>query len=289
MGQGVETMNGKASGEHIRKIYNYEQEHPTKLLEKLTGLHFNYDTFDKMRVYLAVQILSESCASALEKMIEVDFFKTTKGPTASMIFCRKMNILFDLLNGKEQNDTNIHKRGICESNIELLKELSEYVASFYTAGGSKVFWIDGLCQSVMCVIQLYEDSFKEKGAILFTRALNQDPLENLFGQIRAQTINSQNPYLLDFLRILSRILTTKMHLHLKRTNCEWDPTCDIKLIAGNNNKIEDENDQEEIDQEEADQKDQWIDCQVCVKVEAEWLSETRDSQTEFLDQAAPAS
>lgn len=75
-----------------------------------------------------------------------------------------------------------------------------------------------------------------------------------------------------------------MHFHLKRTNCEWDPTCDIKLIAGNN-KIEDEN-----DQAETDQKDQWIDCQVCVKAEAERLHETRDSQiTQFLDQAAPAS
>lgn len=255
MAKGIETINGKASGEHIRKIYNHEHDHPTRLLDKLTDLHFNYDCFDKMRVYLAVQMLSESCASAIERMISVNFFKSDKGPTASMIFCRKMNILFDLLNAKDKNDPNPNKRGISKSNIDLLKDLSIYIASFKQSGGNKVFWIDGLQQSVKCVIGLYEESFQHRNVSLLTRHLNQDPLENLFGQIRAQTVNSQNPYLLDFLRILSRILTTKLSMHAKNTNCEWDPSCDIKLIDVNNIKNQD------VDKKVIDQKDIWVDCQ----------------------------
>lgn len=255
MDSGVVTINGKASGEHIRKIFDHQHDHPTRLLDKLTDLHFNYDCFDKMRVYLAVQILSESCASAIEQMISDNFFNSDEGPTATMIFCRNMNILFDLLNAKDKRDLNPNKRGVSMFTINILKDLKNYVASFMPCKGKKVFWIDGLQQSVNCVIGLYEESYQQRDVPLMTRLLNQDPLENLFGVIRGQTTNSQNPYLLDFLRILSRILTTKFNIHAKSTNCEWDPSCDIKLIDLANIKSD-------IDDKSTDEEDLWIDFDI---------------------------
>lgn len=66
--------------------------------------------------------------------------------------------------------------------------------------------------------------------MILTRLLNQDPLENAFGEIRKQTHNSTNPYLLDYLRILSRIVTTKYDLANENRNVEWDASHKLSLI-----------------------------------------------------------
>lgn len=230
MEHGLRTKHGKISGSIIKKIYDYERHHESKLLPKLTDVHFYFDTFEKMKVFLATQIISNSCATAIEKMLETDLFKNRKEAHATMEFCRLVNICFDLMNAKDINDPNTHKRGITCDNIDLLKDVLEYLKSIETLGKSKVYWIDGLIQTVNCIIGLYDERFSEVKRPILTRLVNQDPLENLFGQIRSQTINSQNPYLIDFLRILSRIISTKMDLNFKHGNCEQDVSTLVELI-----------------------------------------------------------
>lgn len=136
------------------------------------------------------------------------------------------NILFDLLNSKDHN--NVNKRGISTSSIKLLYDLKAYISSLEQCCGNKVFCITGLIQSVNAVIQLYEEHFQS--SFLWTRLLNQDPLENLFGLIRGQSTNTNNPYLIDFLRILPRIITTKINLKIQNTNCEWDASTKISKM-----------------------------------------------------------
>lgn len=226
---GLLTVNGKACGKIIKKVFDYEQRNESqKLLSKLTYTHFEFDTWDKMRVYLAVQIFSESCASAIETMLSIDFFDSKKEAESTMVFCRNMNILFDLLNSKHPNDSNVNKRGINPSSFQLLKDLKVYISTLEQCGGNKVFCITGLIQSVNAVIQLYEEHFQS--SFLLTRFLNQDPLENLFGLIRGQAINTNNPYLIDFLRILSRIITMKIDLKIEHSNCEWDSSTVISVV-----------------------------------------------------------
>lgn len=230
MDHGLDTIDGRASGDYIKMVYDYERHHSTRMLNKLTDRHFNYNCFDKMRVGLAVQVMSESVALAIEKMLSIDFFENRTDALATMKFCRNMNILFDLLNSKDLNDANEYKRGISANNIIILKELSCYLETLSKPTKGKVFWIDGMRQTVNCIIGLYEEHYVERNYNLLTRHLNQDPLENLFGQIRSQVVNSQNPYMIDFLRILSRIITSKMNISLKNANCEYDFTSELTLI-----------------------------------------------------------
>lgn len=259
MEHGVNTSHGKASGHIIKKIYDNELKQSDRLLPKLTDLHFHFDTFDKMRVYLATQILSESCAAAIDKMLDKNFFtgKDIQQARATSVFCRNMNTLFDLMNSKTENDENVMKRGISEGNIDKLKDLKVYVDSLEQIQTKKVFWIDGLKLTVNAVIGYYEENLRGTNYRLFTRFLNQDPLENLFGEIRKQNGNGQNPYLLDFLRILSRIITTKMDMSSMSRNCEWDKSSELTLI--DLSKIKQDEKVELQAKEEGE--DDWIDME----------------------------
>lgn len=232
MDHGLETLHGNVSGAILRKIYMNEYKKPNRLLPKLTEIHFNYDTFQKMRVYLATQILSNSCAKAIQEMLKKDFFTKQQIPVAeaTAIFCKNMNDFFDLMNSKDLNDKNLLKRGLSNNTIDKLRSLKEYIYSFNQNKGSTVFCLNGMKLTINSVINYFEENSHDKQIVILTRLLNQDPLENAFGEIRKQTHNSTNPYLLDYLRILSRIVTTKYDLANENRNVEWDASHKLSLI-----------------------------------------------------------
>lgn len=210
----------------------------------MTDVHFEYDTFDKMKVGLAVQILSESVARGLEHCVNKGFIKSSTDlrsihPTIN--FTRNLNVIFDLLNAKSMDDVNQNKRGINKDNIDQLSVLHDYISSLKILEGSTVYWIQGLRQTIKGVIGMFgQIQTLDNDCVLMTRNINQDPLENLFGQVRAKGGNNRNPYLLDFLRIISRIMTTTLLLSSKKTNCELDATTQIQILDFDKYKLENE-------------------------------------------------
>lgn len=232
MEHGLGTSCGNVSGSILRKIYINEHQESNRLLPKLTEIHFTYDTFQKMRVYLATQILSNSCAKAIEEMLQKNFFTEKEIPTAkaTAVFCKKMNDLFDIMNSKNINDKNRFKRGVSVNVIEEVKNLKEYIYSFHQIKGGTVYCLDGLKTTINAIINYFDENVHQPQLVLLTRLLNQDPLENTFGEIRKQTHNSTNPYLLDFLRILSRMITTKFDMAAQYRNVEWDQSYELSLI-----------------------------------------------------------
>lgn len=225
------------SGNCVKQIF--ESQEGAKVFPKLTYRHLNYDTFDKMRVSLAVQILSKSVSKGIELMIDSGFFKTDEEKQEaknSSIFLSKMNDLFDMLNAKSPDDPNPLKRGISGENIHLLREFCVYVMSLKCR---KVYWIEGLQQTVNGIILFFEEKqAKNRSFCLMTRRLNQDALENMFGLIRASGGNNRNPTLLDYLRIVSRILTTSLKISFENSNCEIDENSHIQLMSIDNYECE---------------------------------------------------
>lgn len=186
-----------------------------------------------MRVSLAVQILSKSVSEGIKHMISIGFFDTEEEKETAKnasIFAAKMNDLFDMLNAKERFDHNIFKRGISTQNIEHLRSLFDYVMSLKHTG-KKVFWINGLQQTVKGVILLFEEKqATDDSFCLMTRRLNQDALENMFGVIRAKGGNNRNPTLLDFLRIMSRLLTSSLKVSFQNSNCELEDGTKVEIL-----------------------------------------------------------
>lgn len=187
-----------------------------------------------MRVGLAVQILSESVATGLEHCLNNGFIKSSTDkrmaqPTIN--FVRNMNECFDLLNAKSTDDVNENRRGITEKNINRLTELYDYIGSVKVLEGSHVYWLKGMMQTLKGVIGMFNEIHtSNNNFVLMTRNLNQDPLGNLFGQVRAKGGNNRDPFLLDFLRTISRIMTSTLILTSKKTNCEFDETSKIQVL-----------------------------------------------------------
>lgn len=228
----MESCDGKILGQIVKDAYLADKRASTRLFPKLTDEHFFYDTFQKMRVNLAVQVLSNSVADGLKKMLDNGFFRSNSRVVNNTItFVKNMDSLFDLLNGSNSNDSKENKRGITKHNIEKLKELSTYVSSISKTDKGKVYWISGLRQTVCAVIEFFESNQKNhEDFVLFTKHLNQDPIENLFGLVRARGGNNRNPYLIDFLRIVSQIMTSKLLITLTETNCEFNASSSVTVL-----------------------------------------------------------
>lgn len=228
----MESSDGKVSGQIVKDAYLTDKNNSTRLFPKLNDEHFFYDTFQKMRVNLAVQVLSNTVAIGLQKMNENGLFKNNSEVVNNTIsYIKNMNELFDLLNGNNVDDSNPNKRRVSKANIDKLKQIFLYVSSIKKTESGKVFWIGGLRQTICAIVDFFDTTQKEQSDfILFTKHLNQDPIENLFGLIRARGGNNRNPYLIDFLRIISQIMTSKLLINCTETNCEFSPTSVVTVL-----------------------------------------------------------
>lgn len=98
-----------------------------------------------------------------------------------------------------------------------------------TYHGKKAYWINE--QTVNGIILFFEERHKtNENFCLMTRRLNQDALENMFGLIQANGGNYRNPTLLDFLRIVSKVLTS-LNVSFENSNCVIDDCSNINVIS----------------------------------------------------------
>ena len=88
--------------EHFARIYHMDSENSLKLLPKVTYDHIKLTPYSKMRVSLAVQILSSTMATVLRKYIGGEANATAK-------FCEMVDAYFDCLNVRNKSE-HIRKR-----------------------------------------------------------------------------------------------------------------------------------------------------------------------------------
>lgn len=81
--------------------------------------------------------------------------------------------------------------------------------------------------SNLSVLSLFFEKMhsQRKDFVLLTKYLSQDPVENLFGMVRARGGNNKNPYLIDFLRMTSKLL-----IKCKNTNCEFEQNSLVTIL-----------------------------------------------------------
>ena len=87
---------GNVKWQHIQHLHEKQVSEGLRLGNKLSAAHINYKT-QKMKVKLAVQVLSSTCASVLEYLTtcELQQFADT---FATECFLRRLDQLFDHLN-----------------------------------------------------------------------------------------------------------------------------------------------------------------------------------------------
>lgn len=117
----------------IKKINDLQYEEGMHCACKIRNRHVNFYN-EKMKVFLAAQVLSFSTSSALQ-FLENEVNNTDfKGAAATAKFCQVFNDIFDVLNAKNKFCKSPGKNGITEKMLPELKtkvdEWIEYIKNW---------------------------------------------------------------------------------------------------------------------------------------------------------------
>lgn len=105
----IRTPDGAAKWQHLQTIFAEDEKSDLiKRCPKLTLSHISPNSFEKMKVSYATQVLSKTVAAALKDLQDQDIVKDENNATYNFIL--NMNNLFDILNmrsnGKSANAFN---------------------------------------------------------------------------------------------------------------------------------------------------------------------------------------
>lgn len=219
-------FNGKeAKLDDIKHVYGIDNlTEDGRILSKLTDKHIYPVGREKMKVNLAVQLFSNSVYSLLT------FANNSKilNCEGTLHFVKFLDDLFNSLNSTK--NSKLLKGPLTDNSPHL------------------TFWVD-------CIGKLEDLQFVENGVIvksppsamnfivtiknvkylwqkmkklgfkfLLTRTLNQDPLENYFGQIRSFCGQNTKPTPFQFVSAFKTSLFTNVSIHSQNANCEKDGT-----------------------------------------------------------------
>jgi len=171
---------------------------------KLTNAHFKKDAFTRMRVSLAVQVMSNSVVNMLKKYSadrnEAHIFQPL------IEFCFQMNRFVDICNGRPAGDRlspddaygNIHSTEDkaldhlgevmqffenWHSSLEKNSHLKENQKKNYFLPEQCYYDLQSICKGLICMSLFYLDKFGSNIEIV-QRRLMQDRVENHFSNVR---------------------------------------------------------------------------------------------------------
>lgn len=159
---------------------------------KLTKSHINY-VERKMKVSLAVQLLSQSVANSMKYLKESGHtnFEDCEG---TIEFTLRLNNIFDIFNSRNGVDSGF-KRPLCPQNkdntFKYLDECKEYLEKLEISSGlliesSKKTGVKGLIINIESLKMFYEEYVENRILPdIAVYSFNQDPLESFFGRIRS--------------------------------------------------------------------------------------------------------
>ena len=200
--------------DHIAKLYYSDLDSGLHQLPKLTVDHIALKSYSKMKVSLAVQVLSNTVAQALER----HYSSGEAHETARL--CKMMNDFFDCLNVRsttehlrKQNALLVPYRAVDDERFNWLQNvfldyLKNWKCSVDTREGfsedekGRMFLsiqtYNGLKMTVTSAIAATKFLLSEGFEFVLTERFCQDDVEEYFGFQRAQGRRSDNPTAAEF-------------------------------------------------------------------------------------------
>jgi hypothetical protein len=195
--------------QHVADLFYSDQDFSLHTLPKLTLDHITLTSFSKMKVKLAVQVLSKSVAIALQESGKEDVVGTAK-------FCEMMNSFFDCTNVRSLNEGTRKNNSFIvpyespeDARLTWLKDvflnyLERWKESIlareggYTPDAQQKMFIsaqtyEGLKISVNSHIDVIKFLLSEGFKYVLTERFMQDVLEDYFGHQREKGRRSENP------------------------------------------------------------------------------------------------
>ena len=201
--------------EHISRCYFADLDLGLHQLPKLTIKHIHLTSYAKMRVNLAVQILSKSMAEALRRSMPIDEVEETAN------FCQLMNDFFDCCNVRSVHE---HERKqnkllapyekcddprfvwLAETFLQYFfnwkEEINSKAEEFTKDQMGRMFisiqTFEGLQISVHSLIECTKFLLESGVKYVLTERFMQDCLEEYFGHQRERGRRSDNPDAVQF-------------------------------------------------------------------------------------------
>lgn len=186
------------SFDDIKKTYELDkQSHKSRSLVKITDAHIYPNSFQKMRVKLAAQLLSNSMSATIRTCIQTGQLQSdTSSNTAD--FIEFINHLFDCLNSKSLYSHNPYLCALTDLGTvkQFLIGASLYFTNLQKLKKGKLTQppcFKGFTQTINGVLQFFEEEKSNNIVFLMTNRLNQDILENLFSIFRQNGGYNKNP------------------------------------------------------------------------------------------------
>lgn len=231
---GASSTSHKACWQPIADIYEEDKKHAFRILPKLKDEHISPNNNQKMRVKYAAQILSATMAGALN-----NFHTYRDVPESYLVtakFVQLFDGLFDILNSSpSESNAKPEKRAFKGEPAQLayLNNASSAISKLriYDDEGidrtARFTFLKKWPITIAATISLWEDVKNDENVEqIFTRRLNQDPLENFFGLLRNSCGNNRQPtseqFVGAFKRQLYNPLIEERALVLSQGNCEPD-------------------------------------------------------------------
>ncbi|CAH2086827.1 unnamed protein product [Euphydryas editha] len=234
----IENEEKLVKWEYFQKVYEADKSlGELRLLNKLTEEHINPEKINKMKVKTATQIFSHTVAVATEhltarSLLQLECKNLIK---ITLLFDK----LFDTLNGNTLHIPNgkIYKGPVKKYSPHhkmwqdakiILKTIKFRILK---KNGDKIRLIETSIPSVQNLIKTIEGmeaiwkNVNERYGFdaLLTRNLNQDPIENFFGNIRSYGVRNIMPSTVGFVGAYKALLLNNYNSpHSSKANCEED-------------------------------------------------------------------
>ncbi|XP_054745597.1 uncharacterized protein LOC129249962 [Anastrepha obliqua] len=186
----LKTKDGIASFKVIRKLFSIDKDNTNfKICPKLSSAHIYPNSFEKMTVSRATQVLSNSVAAGIDMLFKQGllgsdtYILNCAKPT--QLFVKRMNDLFDELDCKGMKSNNPFKCPIwrgSEGKLNRLREHIAFLASVQLPNNIHSFCFRAFTITINSMIELSKELFQKHKDLKFILLgkLNQDALENFF-------------------------------------------------------------------------------------------------------------
>ncbi|KAL3212322.1 hypothetical protein MRX96_036007 [Rhipicephalus microplus] len=194
--------------DHYAALLEYEeQQSGLRAVPKLTRAHIYPNAFQKMSVKLAVQLFSESTATAMIFYSEQESCKKLHGSAGTSEFTRQINRLFDCLNSRRPEHVQYSEAehvDTLKEGISWLDRCCKYIESL-PKQRQVCFLSKPTCEALritlLSTISLVENLLASGFRYVLVGKFGQDPLERFFGIIRHVAGDGGQPTVQQFLFI----------------------------------------------------------------------------------------
>lgn len=227
----VTHAEGTAKWNHISQFFEQDIVKVYRLAPRLKAKHVNLPPFSQMKVKLASQVFSHSVAAGIETYISHG--RLPEDALGTVTFCARMNDLFDCFNSSTVKCRLAPYRSALSSSsrhLTRLSELSKWLDSITVSDRLKgkdvtnrFRCIQGWKQAIEALSQLWQTLCTVNGVkFLFTRRINQDPLENFFCVVRQHGCQRDNPVPLEFMFAFKQVCINSLLVPSQCSNSEID-------------------------------------------------------------------